>query len=118
MVRVDCCLTPLATNDPLAYFTYVHPLYPFLNRKKFEEKAFSAEQAEHQMSNSHFSALYHSVLALGCQYHEGGGFGSRNGLAWKLFQISLGLVSEILVPKERLINVQVSEPDLEYLLFR
>lgn len=54
-----------------------------------------------------FSALYHAVLALGCQYHDGGAFDPGSGKAWKLFQVALGLVPDILVPKKALISLQV-----------
>ena len=91
-----------------AYFTHVHPLYPFLDRKNFEEKSFAKEQAQHQQDSPHFSALYHTVLALGCQYKDSGTDNLREGMAWKLYQTSLGLLSDILVPKEALVDVQVS----------
>jgi hypothetical protein len=44
---------------------------------------------------------------LGCQYHEGGAFDPGNGRAWKLFQVSLGLVSEILIARTALMSLQV-----------
>jgi hypothetical protein len=92
----------------IAYFTHVHPLYPFLDRKNFEEKAFSTEQVQHAQGSPHFSALYHAVLALGCQYEDGRTYDPAEGMAWKLYQTSLGLLSDILVPREALVDVQVS----------
>ncbi|KAF8847337.1 hypothetical protein BDZ45DRAFT_637155 [Acephala macrosclerotiorum] len=89
-----------------AYFVHVHPLYPFLDREDFEEKASNADQIGFLEGSPPFSALYHSVLALGCQYQDGGAFDPGKGMAWKLFQTSLGLLSDILVPKEALVNVQ------------
>lgn len=92
----------------LAYFEQVHPIHPFLDRKWFEEKAFSPQLSQFLSSSAPFSALYHTVLALGCQYQEGGTFEPGKGKTWKLFQIALGLFPDILVPRESLVNVQVS----------
>ncbi|KAL2012373.1 hypothetical protein VTN00DRAFT_5091 [Thermoascus crustaceus] len=89
-----------------AYFEQVHPIHPFLDRKEFEEKAFSPQLPRLLSSSPPFSALYHTVLALGCQYQEGGTFDPGKGKAWELFQIALGLFSDILVPRETLVNVQ------------
>ncbi|KAL1964787.1 hypothetical protein VTN77DRAFT_6654 [Rasamsonia byssochlamydoides] len=89
-----------------AYFDQVHPMYPFLDRKEFEAKAFSSQLLEYLSSSPPFSALYHTVLALGCQYTEGGSFDPGKGKAWKLFEVALGLFSDLLIPKEALINVQ------------
>lgn len=91
----------------LAYFEQVHPIHPFLDRKEFEEKAFSPQLPRLLSSSPPFSALYHTVLALGCQYQEGGAFDPGKGKAWELFQTALGLFSDILVPRETLVNVQV-----------
>lgn len=90
-----------------AYFDQVHPLYPFLERKDFEEKAFSSQLPDYLAASPAFSALYHTVLALGCQYIEGGSFEPGKGKAWKLYQTSLGLFSDVLLPKEDLTNLQV-----------
>jgi hypothetical protein len=88
------------------YFYQLHPIYPFLDRKQFEDKVFGPNLSEILTSSCAFSALYHTILALGCQYHEGGAFDPGNGRAWKLFQVSLGLVSDILIPREALMSLQ------------
>ncbi|KAJ5857262.1 fungal-specific transcription factor domain-containing protein [Penicillium solitum] len=89
-----------------SYFNQLHPTYPFLDRHTFEDKVFGPSLSEDLCANSAFSALYHTVLALGCQYHEGGAFDPGNGKAWKLFQVSLGLVSDILMPRGTLMGLQ------------
>lgn len=89
-----------------SYFSQMHPFYPFLDRKEFEEKALGPAHSQILSSSCAFSALYHAILALGCQYHDGGAFDPGNGRAWKLFQVSLGLVSEILIPREALTSLQ------------
>lgn len=81
-------------------------MYPFLDRQSFEETAFSATLAQTLDTSPAFSALYHAVLALGCQYHDGGSFDPGKGKAWKFFQMSLGLMADILVPPESLLNLQ------------
>ncbi|KAL1999955.1 hypothetical protein VTN02DRAFT_3740 [Thermoascus thermophilus] len=95
-----------ASSYITAYFEQVHPIHPFLDRKDFEEKAFSPQLPRLLSSSPPFSALYHTVLALGCQYQEGGAFEPGKGKAWELFQTALGLFSDILVPRETLVNVQ------------
>ncbi|KAB8264315.1 fungal-specific transcription factor domain-containing protein [Aspergillus pseudonomiae] len=88
------------------YFKRIHPMYPFLDRQSFEETAFSTNLAQTLETTPAFSALYHAVLALGCQYHDGGSFDPGKGKAWKFFQMSLGLMADILVPRESLLNLQ------------
>lgn len=91
-----------------AYFKHVHPIYPFLDRAEFEQKALSYDMLHHLSSNAAFSALYHTVLAMGAQYTEGGSFEAGQGKPWKLYQVALGLFSDILLPRESLVNLQVS----------
>ncbi|BDD59561.1 hypothetical protein MAP00_004757 [Monascus purpureus] len=89
-----------------AYFDQVHPTYPFLDRNDFECKASRPDLPQYLEACPPFSALYHTVLALGCQYTEGGSFDPGDGEAWKLFQVSLGLFLDLLVPRETLTTVQ------------
>ncbi|OIW26279.1 hypothetical protein CONLIGDRAFT_468147 [Coniochaeta ligniaria NRRL 30616] len=58
----------LADTCIKAYFENVHPQFPFLDRAKFEKRAADPGLSEYLNSNRPFSALYHAVLALGCQY--------------------------------------------------
>lgn len=53
------------------------------------------------------SALYHAVLALGIQVHGGGSFTPGLRMAWKIFQSSLGLFPDIIVPPYSLTKLQV-----------
>ncbi|RAO66372.1 uncharacterized protein BHQ10_002384 [Talaromyces amestolkiae] len=89
-----------------AYFKHVHPIHPFLDRVEFEQKALSYDLLHHLSSNAAFSALYHTVLAMGAQYTEGGSFEAGQGKPWKLYQVALGLFSDILLPRESLVNLQ------------
>jgi hypothetical protein len=101
-----CYRRPLLTYE-VAYFVNLHPIFPFLNREQFERQAFDPDLLESLETNPSFSALYHAILALGSQYYRGGSFEPGSGIAWELFQVSLGHVSEIIVPKESIENVQV-----------
>lgn len=74
----------------------------------FEAKVFGPDLASLLTTCHAFTALYYTVMALGCQYHEGGAFDPGSGKAWKLFQVALGLVSDIIAPKATLTNLQVS----------
>lgn len=89
-----------------AYFNQVHPIYPFLDRANFESQAFGTGRDQLLKRSTAFCALYHTVLALGCQYQDGGTFNPGKGTAWKLYQVALGLLTDILVPKEALVNTQ------------
>lgn len=106
ILPVDVTFVELILTHELAYFKHVHPIYPFLDRKEFEQKAFSYDLVQLLSSNAAFSALYHTVLALGFQYTEGGSFEAGQGKAWKLYQVALGLFSDILLPRESLVNLQ------------
>lgn len=91
----------------LAFMDHLHSVYPFLDRVEFEEKALHEDISQVLLDNPSFSALYHAVLALGCQYHGGGSFEPGVGTAWQLFQVALGLFPDIITPKETLLSVQV-----------
>ncbi|KAL3450226.1 hypothetical protein BJX65DRAFT_24554 [Aspergillus insuetus] len=107
---------PLSTEVPVskhssrsfinAFFEHIHPIFPFLDRQSFEDKAFD-EQCQKFCEEDHpFSALYHTVLALGCQYHGGGSFRSGLGMAWKLFNVAFNLLPEILTRSGTLVHAQ------------
>ncbi|KAJ2895706.1 fungal-specific transcription factor domain-containing protein [Zalerion maritima] len=95
---------PNARKYIQAYFNYIHPMYPFLDRDEFEQIAFSP--ALIKSSNPPFAALYYAVLALGCQYCAGGSFDPHRGHSWTIFQKALSLVPAILVPRDSLLTVQ------------
>lgn len=58
-------------------------------------------------ADKHWTALYYTVLALGCQYHGGGAFEPRKGEAWKFYQMALSLFPDIIISKKSLVSVQV-----------
>lgn len=90
-----------------AYFEYVHPLYPFLSRQAFESKTLLPNLNEFLEEQPAFSALYHTVLALGCQYVGDGSFDPGKGRAWQLFQVPLAILPHILLPPDTEATLQV-----------
>ncbi|KKA16524.1 Fungal specific transcription factor [Rasamsonia emersonii CBS 393.64] len=93
-----------------AYFEQVHPVYPFLDRASFEQKVFGQAFSPSSVTDPAWSALYHAVLAIGCQYNDGGSFDPGNGQAWSLFEIALSHFQDILMTKGSLTAVQVCPP--------
>lgn len=88
-----------------SYFAHVHPLYPFLDRQAFETSFHDVETRDTRPA---FRALYHCVLALGCQYVQGdGSFALGKGEAWSYFNVALSLLQDVLFPPEALVNLQV-----------
>lgn len=86
----------------------MHPIYPFLDRQAFEKKAFESSPQLSTNLNEAWHALYYTVLAIGCQYHEGGSFDPGSGTAWKLFEFALSYFPDIIIiRKGSLMAVQV-----------
>lgn len=90
-----------------AYFEFVHPLYPFLDRDDFEARASVGDLAAVLQQQPAFSALYHTVLALGCQYVGDWSFDPGKGRVWQLFQVSVKLLPQLVAPPDTLANLQV-----------
>ncbi|CAG9952318.1 unnamed protein product [Clonostachys rosea f. rosea IK726] len=99
--------TPNETRSYIqAYFINLHPVYPFLDQEEFESQAFSPNLDELLKQSPAFSALYHSILALGSQYLQFGTFEPGNGRSWEYFQVALGHMSDIILPRESIESVQ------------
>ncbi|CAI0643284.1 unnamed protein product, partial [Colletotrichum noveboracense] len=88
------------------YFDTLHPVYPFLNRDDFEEKAFSPELDKVLEDDLQYSALYHAVLALGSQHFGQGLFDPGKGRAWELFRVCLSHTADILNFGDSLLGLQ------------
>ncbi len=89
------------------YFEHVHPIFPFLDRGSFERTIGSPDLSKLLASNKAWSALYHSVLALGCQYEDGGEhIRGRERRAWALFATSLALFPDLLTLPDSLTMLQ------------
>jgi hypothetical protein len=96
-----------ASSYVRAYFEKIHPLFPFIDRPVFEERISSPDLAQQLASNLSFSALYHAVLALGCQYTTDQTFGP-SGQSWPFYEIAMGLIPHLLLQRETLVNLQVT----------
>ncbi|CAP91852.1 Pc13g07830 [Penicillium rubens Wisconsin 54-1255] len=88
-----------------AYFDRVHPIYPFLDLQVFTSHTANCHTGTSECSKA-CSAVYHAVLALGSQYHQGGSFMPGSGKAWSIFQLCLGAIPDILVPPCSLTKLQ------------
>lgn len=94
-------------NTLVAYFTDLHPVYPFLDRDEFEAEASSPDLEDGLSQNPAFSALYHSILALGSHLLQGGSFQAGEGRSWELFQVAQSHMTDIILPHESIESVQV-----------
>ncbi|KAK1639322.1 hypothetical protein BDP81DRAFT_512261 [Colletotrichum phormii] len=88
------------------YFERVHPRFPFLDREAFERTAFSQDQPLSAPKSKSWICLYHSVLALGCQYDGGGSFEPGKGDAWAFFSISLANFTDLIMLPDTLTTFQ------------
>lgn len=91
------------------YFENIHPLYPFLDRDEFETRAYASTLETGHSNDLAWIALYHTVLALACEFDGGGSFTPGEGEAWSLFKVALGLYPRILLLNTDLLEVQVSK---------
>lgn len=98
---------PVVHDMDTAYFANVHPVYPFLDQQDFQRLAAGSYPPKTVQSSEAFSALYHTVLALGSQYEGCGSFQPGSGRSFELFQMSLGNLSTILVPPYSLVHLEV-----------
>ncbi|KAI1486758.1 hypothetical protein F5X96DRAFT_214616 [Biscogniauxia mediterranea] len=89
-----------------AYFQRVHPVHPFLDRRSFEETISSPNFSKELSQNKAFSALYHAVLALGCQVSGGGSFEPGKGEAWRLFSAAAAVYPDLLTLPDSIMILQ------------
>jgi hypothetical protein len=89
------------------YFEVLHPVYPFIDKRAFQEKAASSNLFQVLETDLAFCGLYYAVVALGCQYNGFGSFIPDNNRPWKFFQIALSRLGWILMSPESLVSLQV-----------
>ncbi|KIW29434.1 hypothetical protein, variant [Cladophialophora immunda] len=89
-----------------AYFQRVHPFYPFLDQTTFEQNIADPDFSRKLSTNKALSALYHSVLALGCQHCRNGSFEPGKSRAWQLFSVALSLFPDLLTLPDSLLTLQ------------
>ncbi|KAJ2893941.1 Fungal Zn2-Cys6 binuclear cluster domain-containing protein [Zalerion maritima] len=100
--------TAAAKSYVKSFFQDVYPTFPFLNRAEFEAKIVSASETQQQVSQSPaFSALYYTILALGCHcQQDGGSFEPGHGLAWQHFSVALRLFPQLSTLPDSLVLLQ------------
>jgi hypothetical protein len=104
ILRRPCVCTLLTAAG---YFEVLHPVYPFLDKSAFEEKAASSDLLQELKTDFAFCGLYYAVLAIGCQYNGLSSFIPDDNRAWKFFRIALGRLDRILMSPESLASLQV-----------
>lgn len=90
----------------LAYFEHIHPIHSFLDRNQFESIARSPRLNDKLTADKSWSALFYAVLALGSQYHDGGGYQPAKTISWRFFATALALFPDLLITKPTLMTVQ------------
>lgn len=85
----------------------VHPIYPFLCAEAFQHQASGKNLLNLLATDRAWAALYYAVVAIGCQYNEGGSFEAGIGEAWTYFERSLSHFQDILFCRGSLTAVQV-----------
>ncbi|KAF5557614.1 hypothetical protein FPHYL_7633, partial [Fusarium phyllophilum] len=88
------------------YYEQVHPLFPHLDRETFDSTAASPDLRTILVNDAAFSALYHSVLALGSLHDGGGSFEPGKGKAWELLSVALAKVPDLPKAKNSLVALQ------------
>ncbi|EXK23866.1 hypothetical protein FOMG_19381 [Fusarium oxysporum f. sp. melonis 26406] len=88
------------------YYEQVHPLFPHLDRETFDSTIASPNFSTTLVNDTAFSALYHSVLALGSLHDGGGSFEPGKGKAWELLSVALVKVPDLPKAKNSLVALQ------------
>ncbi|EGU88849.1 hypothetical protein FOXB_00631 [Fusarium oxysporum f. sp. conglutinans Fo5176] len=87
-----------------------------LNRESFHSTVSSGKLSEILISDTAFSALYYSVLALGCLFDGGGSFEPGKGKAWDLFSVALALLPGLRKSPNSLVALQAMATAAVYAL--
>ncbi|KAK6225679.1 hypothetical protein QIS74_01726 [Colletotrichum tabaci] len=88
------------------YFERVHPTLPFLDRASFESTVANPNFPSLLEHSKPWTCLYHAVLAIGSQHADGGTFEPGKGESWRLFSVSLGSFSDLLLLPDSLTTLQ------------
>lgn len=91
----------------------VHPLYPFLCATTFQRQATSPDLLHFLATDKTFAALFYAVVAIGCQYNDGGSYEAGVGEAWSYFERSLSYFQDLIFFRGSLTAVQVYCPKYE-----
>ncbi|POS78196.1 hypothetical protein DHEL01_v203412 [Diaporthe helianthi] len=89
-----------------AYFTRAHPIYPFLDRKAFEDTLLAPNCSQELQHNKAWLALYNAVLAMGCQLCGEGSYQPGKGKSWELFSTSMSVFTDLLSLPDSILVLQ------------
>lgn len=92
-----------APSHILVYFERVNPIFPFLDRNTFERNSTRNGKTD---VNKSWLCLYHTILALGCQYDDGGSFEPGAGKSWRLFAVALEAFPDLLLQPDSIETLQ------------
>ncbi|KIW94661.1 uncharacterized protein Z519_04638 [Cladophialophora bantiana CBS 173.52] len=96
----------VASTYVKCYFERIHPFYPFLDRATFEQTISNPNFSQEMITNKALSALYHAVLALGCQHSGYGSFEPGKSRSWLLFSVALAAFPDLLTLPDSLLLLQ------------
>ncbi|KAL4965485.1 transcription factor domain-containing protein [Aspergillus stella-maris] len=102
----ELIVDPEAAVHVQRFFEILHPVYPFLDRKTFEERTKHPDLLRDLETDHAFCGLYYAIISLGCQYNGCSSFIPDNSHAWKLFQVALSRLDQIILSTTSLSNLQ------------
>ncbi|KAG5655282.1 hypothetical protein KAF25_010434 [Fusarium avenaceum] len=105
-----------AVNYIMTYYEQVHPIFPHLDRSSFDSTVSSGNLSNILVADPAFSALYHSVVALGCLHDGGGSFEPGKGKAWELFSVALAQLPSLPRSSNSLVALQAMTTAAVYAL--
>lgn len=106
LIHLLCLSVETLTLIFLAYFTRAHPLFPFLDRKAFEDTMLAPAFSQEPQHNKAWLALYNTVLALGCQLCGKGSYQPGRGKSWGLFSTSMSVFPDLLSLPDSILVLQ------------
>ncbi|KAJ4116122.1 hypothetical protein NW768_011094 [Fusarium equiseti] len=105
-----------AAKYMMIYYERVHPLFPYLDRESFDKTITTGNLTSILSNDPAFSALYHSVLALGCLHDGGGSFEPGKGKAWELFSVALPVLPTLQKSENSFVALQAMTAAAVYAL--
>lgn len=102
-----CSASHIHQRNATAYFDHIHPIFPFLVKREFEQQITEHRARDALETDASFFVLYHAVQAIGSQYSGNGAFEPGKGQSWQLFQTALDRLQELIGSRPCLESVQV-----------
>ncbi|SPO04602.1 uncharacterized protein DNG_07287 [Cephalotrichum gorgonifer] len=96
----------VAASYMQVYFDRVHPIYPILDKSKFQGTVSSPDFPHVLTQNKAWACLYHAVLAIASQHTHGGSFEPAKGESSKIFIVALANFSDLVLLPDSLLVLQ------------